>query len=75
MNPLFKPCEHKFLTIWCNQWELGSDETAVELIQIANLFLLERREEKETLIRSRLGVLVEYNGFCAIWKHENHAGR
>lgn len=75
MKPLFMPHENKFLTIWCNQWELGTLEAAAELLQIANLFLLEHREEKETLIRSRLGVLEEYNGICIIWKGEVAAHR
>lgn len=48
MSPLFKPCEHKFLTILCSQWELGAQKAVAKLIQIANLFLLEHREENET---------------------------
>lgn len=62
MNPVFKPCEHKLLTVWCNQWELGALEAVAEC-----------REEKETLIRSRLGVLEDYNGTCIIWKREVQA--
>ena len=70
MNPLFKPCEQKFLTIWTNWWERSNHNAVAELIQTANLFLLEHREEKETQIRSRLEVLEEYNRIGISWKCE-----
>ena len=54
---------------------MGALGAVAQLIQTANQFLLEHREEKEPLIRSRLGVLEEYNRICIIWKHEVHAGR
>lgn len=75
MNPLFKPCEQKFLTIWINRWEPSNLDAVAELIQMANRFLLEHREEKETQIRSRLEVLEEYNGIGIAWKREVLTGR
>lgn len=80
MSALLKTREHKLLTICHNQWALGTREAAGELTQKAKLFPLENRgkgekkEKKTTLIRSRLGVLEEYNGVCIIWKHRVHMG-